>query len=166
MKTVLFVPGFKENLTSRDYSSVIKAIKGSGYNITFVPIQWNRTKIDDWLAELELEYAKYNPKETILAGFSFGAMTTFVAATRQNPCELWLFSLSPYFREDIHSKNMRKSWLNRIGHRRVSAFDKLTFQDLSKSIRCRTLVFVGEIEMPSVRQRALNANTLISHSKL
>ncbi len=169
MKTVLLVPGFKENLKSRDYKSILNTIKKSGYKVKLVPIQWNRTTIDDWLAELELEYSKYDPKETILAGFSFGAMTAFTAAARKNSCELWLFSLSPYFSEDIHSKNMRKSWLNHIGHRRVSAFDRLNFQNLAKRIKCKTLIFAGSEELnkwSGMRYRAFNAKRLIENSAL
>lgn len=169
MKTVLFVPGFKEDLKSRNYKSTIKAIKESGYNVKFVSIQWDRTTIDDWLVELESEYSKYNPKETILAGFSFGAMTAFTSATKQNPSELWLFSLSPYFNEDIHSVNMKKSWLNHIGHRRVSAFDKLNFQDLARRIKCKTLIFARKTEIdkwPDMRDRTFNAEKLINNSEL
>ena len=169
MKTVLFIPGFKEDIKSRDYKSTIKAIESSGYKVRFVPIHWDRTTIDDWLNELEAEYAKHDPKETILAGFSFGAMTAFVAAAKQNPAELWLFSLSPYFNEDIHSKNMKKSWLNHIGHRRTTAFDKLDFENLAKTIQCKTLVFAGQAELdkwPDMRYRTLIAEKLIHGSKL
>lgn len=169
MKTVLFVPGFKEDVKSRDYKSTIEAIEGSGYKVRFVPIQWDRTTIEDWLNELEAEYSKHDPKETILAGFSFGAMTAFVATARKNPAELWLFSLSPYFHEDIHSKNMKKSWLNHIGHRRVTAFDKLHFQELAKTIHCKTLIFAGQAELdkwPDMKYRTVSAKKLIRGSKL
>ena len=169
MKTVLFIPGFKEDMKSRDYESTIKAIESSGYKVHFVPIEWSRTTVDNWLNELEAEYSKHDPKEIILAGFSFGAVTAFVAAAKQNPSELWLFSLSPYFHEDIHSSHMRKSWLKHIGHRRVSAFDKLRFQDLAKTILCKTLVFAGKAELdkwPDMKNRALSAERLIDRSVL
>lgn len=169
MKTVLLVPGFKENLESRNYRSTMNAIEKAGYRVKFTPIQWDRTTIEDWLAELEFEYSKYDPKEIILAGFSFGAMTALTTASKQNPYELWLFSLSPYFNEDIHSKNMKKSWLNHIGHRRVSAFDKINFQYLAKKIKCATLIFVGNEELdkwPGMKHRALDAEELIKNSSL
>lgn len=169
MKTVLFIPGFKEDLKFRDYQSAIKAIEGAHYKVLFVPIRWDRTTIDDWVRELELEYVKHNPKETILAGFSFGAMTAFMAATKQNPSELWLFSLSPYFNEDIHSKNMKKSWLHHIGHRRVAAFDNLRFTDLAKAIHCKTLIFAGKSEIdkwPDMKSRILTAEKVINNSTL
>ena len=149
VKTVLFVPGFQESLTNwRDYPATIKAIEAKGYTVIFVAINWSRTTITNWVEELEKEYAKYDPATTILAGFSFGAMTAFMAAAKRNPSELWLFSLSPYFHEEIHLPSMKKSWLTQIGHRRVSAFDEMVFADLLKKINAKILFFYGDQELP------------------
>lgn len=147
MKTVLVVPGYQEDFTFRDYKSVLTAIESKGYKAKFVPITWKRKTIADWVTELEKEYAKYEPKDVVLAGFSYGAMTAFVAAAKQNPAELWLFSLSPYFTEDLESKNMKQTWLNGIGHRRVSAFAALNFKELAKQVQCKALLFIGQLEM-------------------
>lgn len=169
MKTVLFVPGFKEHITSRDYTSTIDAIKKSGYIVEFVDINWDKTTIDNWLATLEERYLQYNPSDVILAGFSFGAMTAYVAAARRVPSELWLCSLSPYFHEDIQSEHMKKSWLSYIGHRRVAAFDKLIFRSLAAKIRCKTLIFAGAIEMnkwPDMKKRTLEAEELLANITL
>jgi pimeloyl-ACP methyl ester carboxylesterase len=169
MKTVLFVPGYKEDLTSRDYKSTLAMIEKSGYKVKFVPIHWDRTTINDWVAELEEEYSKHNPKETILAGFSFGAMTAFVTATKQNPAELWLFSLSGYFDKDIKSKQMKKSWLNNLGHRRVAAFSKLDYEALASRITCRALLFAGQIEMdmwPTMKYRTNESPKYLTNAKL
>ena len=56
MKTVLFVPGFRENLKTRDYKSTIKAIEEKGYGVKFVPINWQKTVISDWV---KVEAKKY-----------------------------------------------------------------------------------------------------------
>ena len=101
MKTVLFVPGFQEDLTTRDYASVLTAITERGYDVKFVPIKWARTTITEWVEELDIEYAKYDPVNTVLAGFSYGSMTAFMSAVKRNPAELWLFSFSPYFSDDM-----------------------------------------------------------------
>lgn len=167
MKTVLFVPGFQEDLKSRDYASTINAIKSKGYSVKFVQIKWSRTTIDDWEKELNLVYSKCDPKNTILAGFSFGAMTCFVSATKRNPFELWLFSLSPYFAEDLRSKNMKQTWLKNIGHRRVEAFSKLHFSDLSDRINCRTLIFSGRLEMDKwqvLKQRLFSSHAILKNN--
>jgi predicted alpha/beta hydrolase family esterase len=143
MKTVLFVPGYQEDLTTRDYGSVVKAIEGRGYAVKFVPIQWKRTTIVDWEAELNEAYGRYDPKDTILAGFSFGSMTALVAASHRNPAELWLSSLSPYFSDNLESKNMKQVWLNEFGKHRVTAFAELDFAKLSSEIHCPIKLFGG-----------------------
>lgn len=149
MKTVLFVPGYGEDMTSRDYAGTIKAIKDKGYDVVLVPINWVRTTIYDWTAELDAIYESYDAKETILAGFSFGAVTAFLSAIRRNPAELWLFSLSPYFYEDIHSPTMKQIWLKEIGHRRVTAFETLYFERLLPSIHSKVIFFYGDLELPT-----------------
>lgn len=142
-----FVPGYQEDIESRDYASTIKAIRANGYKVKFISINWTRTTIENWVVELEAEYAKHDPEETILAGFSFGAMTAFVAASNQNPSELWLFSLSDYFEEDITGKDMEKGWLSNLGHRRVSAFSNLNYTHHASKITCKVLLFAGQVEM-------------------
>jgi pimeloyl-ACP methyl ester carboxylesterase len=169
MKTVLFVPGYQEAIRSRDYPSVIEAIEKQGYKVKFIAIKWSRTTIDDWTKELDAIYDEYNPQQTILAGFSYGAMISFVSALKRNPSELWLFSLSPYFAEDLKSKNMKPSWLKNIGHRRVTAFNNLNFQNLSKEIKCKTLLFVGRLEIDGwlvIDERSTAAHKYLKRSEL
>jgi pimeloyl-ACP methyl ester carboxylesterase len=167
MKTVLFVPGFREDINSRDYKSALSAIKSKGYKVKFVPINWSKTTIDDWTKELNKVYSKYNSAETILAGFSFGSMTAFMASVSKNPSELWLFSFSPYFSDDM--PDMKKSWLSYIGHRRTDSFRRLDFNTLAKSIKCKTLILVGEVEArkyPLLDKRSKLAHQKITNSRL
>ncbi len=169
MKTVLFVPGFQENLQTRDYSKTINAIEARGYKVKFISINWRGTTIINWVKDLNLVYAKFDPKETVLAGFSYGAMTTFVTATKRNPSELWLFSLSPYFSEDVKSLHTKLAWIRDIGIRRVLAFEKLNFRELSKAIDCKVLLFAGGLELekfPNLDRRIKSAHSLISNSEL
>lgn len=165
MKKVLFVPGFKEGLTDRDYESVINTIQNQGYDVEFVAIDWNRTIIDDWVSQLEAAYNQYDSKNVILAGFSYGAYITFVAASHRSPSALWLFSLSPYFAEDI--PKLKKSWLKAIGHRRADSFQKISFDQLAKKINCETLIVSGDKEnkkYPVLYERLKAANAAIRNS--
>jgi predicted alpha/beta hydrolase family esterase len=89
MKTVLLIPGNKHKLNSPlPYPSLIKAIEKAGYEVKFIPIQWKHTTINDWLLQLEKEYLKLNPANTILAGFSFGSMIAFAEAAHRPPAKL------------------------------------------------------------------------------
>jgi hypothetical protein len=165
MKTVLLIPGFQEDLDTRDYASLIMAIESEGFTVVFVPINWVRTTITDWVKQAGAEYAKYDPQQTILAGFSYGSMTAFVLATQRNPSALWLFSLSPYFSDDI--PKLKQSWKNGIGKRRVAAFSTLDFKTLVTLIDCQTLIIAGEVEnqkYPLLKKRSEVAHTLIKNS--
>ena len=167
MITVLFVPGFKEDIHSRNYTNLVKAIEEKGYKVRFVSIKWTGTSIDDWVAELDDVYLKYDPKKVILAGFSYGSMTAFISATQHNPLELWLFSFSPYFSENMSM--IKKVWLAYAGFKRVKLFKGMTFPALAKLISCKTLVFYGELEArkyPVIRNRSYITHGYISKSKL
>lgn len=168
MTKVLFAPGFKDHFKSLDYESLFQALKSKGYKPEFIKINWNRTTIDDWANQLNQEYLKHNPKEAILAGFSFGAMTALAVAAQINPKQLWLFSPSPYFSEDLKSTFMHQSWLKEIGKHRVEAFQKLNFANLAKQINCPTLIFYGEKELtnwPIIQNRANVAKKLIKNNQ-
>ncbi len=156
-----------EDLRSRDYAAVLKAMQKKGYRTVFVPIKWKYTTPENWVSELEKVYKRYGADETILAGFSFGAVTAFLVAAKRNPSELWLFSLSSYFAEDTPS--MKKSWFRAIGKRRAEYFRKLSFNDKVAAINCKTLIFIGENEIskyPSMGKRASIANDKITNSRL
>ncbi len=167
MKTVLFVPGFRQSLHTHDYKSLLTSVESKGYKTVFVPIIWDRTTVVDWVAQLEHEYEKHDPKNIILAGFSYGSYTAFVAAAKLNPSELWLFSLSPYFAEDI--PHLKKSWKKNIGMRRVEQFKLVNFNLLTKRINCPTKIFIGEIELEKyemLKTRCQEATKKIKQSEL
>ncbi len=167
MKTVLFVPGFQESFTSRNYRSTVDAIKAKGYEVVFVDINWKRTILSDWVEQLDEVYSEHNPAETILAGFSYGSMTAFVSASKRNPSELWLFSLSPYFSDDI--PEVKQAWLNYIGKRRTEYFRQLDFNELASKILCKTLIVYGALEArryPLIGRRSRIAHNNISGSSL
>lgn len=162
MKTVLFIPGFRQDMKTHDYSRTISAIESKGYHVVFVPINWRYTVITDWVRQVNLVYAKYDAAQTIVAGFSYGAVTALVVAAQRNPSELWLFSLSPYFAEDM--PNMKEVWLRRIGKRRVEAFKQLSFAKLAKLVTCKTIMVVGDHEAnPFMYNRVKTAQRVMPH---
>lgn len=147
VKTVLFIPGFQEDIKSRDYTKTIKVIEKAGYKVKFVDINWKRTTIVHWVDEFNNTYENYDPKTTILAGFSYGAMTAFMASVARSPAELWLFSLSPYFAEDIANPTFKQTWLKYIGHRREDSFKSMSYKKLIKQIDSKIKFFYGEVEL-------------------
>lgn len=155
MKTVIFVPGFRENLLSRNYAGAIATIEFGGYKVVFVQINWHKTTLTDWVKQIGEVYNNFEPAQTILAGFSFGALTSLVVAANRVPCELWLFSLSPYFADDL--LGFKKSWLKDIGHRREAVFKTMNFGAITRKISCKTILLYGSIEAkkyPLIARRA------------
>jgi len=53
-------------------------------------------------------YQNFDNKNSLIIGFSFGAMVAFIASQKIRPKKLILCSLSPYFNEDL--KKLRKGW--------------------------------------------------------
>lgn len=171
MKTVLFAPGFREDIKSRNYRTVLKKIEEKGYRTKFIKIDWHSTKtVADWVAQLEKEYSKHDSNEVVLAGFSFGAVTAFIAAAHRNPSALWLFSLSGAFSEDWPAvRRTEKSDIKVVGKKRIEGFSAYRFSDLVKNISCQTLLFAGDKEMrlyPALAHRVNESHRQIESSRL
>lgn len=143
-KTVLLIPGYTETRHNRNYAKVMRALRAKGYRVRFVPIEWAWTTLHDWMDQLNAVYKKYDPRTTILAGFSFGAMTALMVAAQRPPARLWLFSLSPYFTEFI---GVLPQWVLRfMGKKRVAAFRQSSLRKNAQLISAPTLLFYGSKE--------------------
>jgi predicted alpha/beta hydrolase family esterase len=164
MKAYL-IPGWGEDLKDRDYMSVLKLYKEAGYEPKLVTIDWNYKNIDDWVEEVKAKISRTELQNSLLSGFSFGAMISFiVAAEYANPKQLLLFSLSPYFAEDI--PKLKKSWLGGIGKRKVERFKNLSMAQYAPNVECQTAIFVGVKEGEESVHRARDANQQIKNSQL
>lgn len=91
------------------------------------------------------ECKRHDAEKTILAGFSFGALTAFIVASCRLLSELWLFSLSPFFSEDLPRV---KQWeLAQLGKRRVNVARNISFLNMAKTVTCPVMLFVGSEEL-------------------
>ena len=162
MKTILFIPGFGEGVDDRDYPALLRLYEEAGYASHFVRLKWSRTTLHHWVREFNQIYAHYEPSEAVLAGFSFGAVTAFMAASERVPNELWLYSMSPYF----HGDKPKKAWTDHIGIRRTQAFREIDFDNLAKKIHCKAKVFYGELEGREVEGRAKTAARKLPNAQL
>lgn len=140
-KTILFVPGFEEGRSDRDYDALIERLEKLGYAVEFVSINWQKTTQKDWLATLMDCYKKYDPAQTILAGFSFGAVTALLAAAERAPSELWLFSLSPLFAE------WADEWTDDKYQHLLAECRQTSLSDVVTNVQCPIKLFAGELEL-------------------
>ncbi len=167
MKAFL-IPGAFEDLKSRDYKAVLDIYKKAGYQPEFVAIDWKYKTINDWVAQVETKISKDNLRNSLLSGFSWGSMIALaIAANYTNPQKLFLFSLSPYFAEDL--PHVKKPWLKWSGKRRVTSFKQLYMNELATKIQCPTTIFIGDKEVSKysdMKRRTREAHKRIAGSKL
>jgi len=166
MKTILYCPGFQGREDDVYHKEFFELARQKGYNIKYVSINWKRTTINNWVDQLEQEILKYNLQDLILAGLSFGAMTSFLAATKNNVSELWLLSLSPFFSDSKFVTHPSKIDLRQVGRKRLNAFKSLNFVNLAQQIKPPTKVFCGSNELPETITQARLVNKFIRNSEL
>lgn len=164
MKAYL-IPGWGEDLKDRDYQAVLDVYKNAGYKAELISVDWNYKTIDDYVDEVRKKISKKDLRDSLLSGFSWGAMIALVlAAEYQSPKKLLLFSLSPYFAEDL--PRLKKSWIDGVGKARLKAFKNLPMEPLAKKVNCPTLIFAGTQEGAELEHRVKEAHRLVTGSKL
>ena len=155
-------------MKSRDYQAVLDMYKQLGYEPHFVSIDWKYKTIDDWTEEVRSKLSKKDIENSILSGFSWGSMIALTVATEyENPKKLLLFSLSPYFAEDL--PYVKEAWLKWAGKRRVAAFKRLSMNKLAAELKCPTTIFIGSKEVSKysdVRRRTREAHKRIKGSRV
>ncbi|HYG84105.1 MAG TPA: hypothetical protein VD907_04450 [Verrucomicrobiae bacterium] len=166
---VFFAPGFQRGFEKGGYNRVRKAIKRKGYEFVEVPIEW-RTYPEDWKRQfLEAYRARVKSgQKVIFAGFSLGAVTAFLAAADQQPDELWLFSFSARFAEDIpHVPAEQLEYLETKTPGLVAKLRELVFAQLAPRIQCYTLLMMGAVEIkgsPLLHERMLAAQRSLANT--
>lgn len=153
-------------MKSRDYQTALNLYKQLGYEPHFVPIDWKYKTIDDWVEQVRRQIPASNIKNSLLSGFSFGSMIALAIAAETNPKKLLLFSLSPYFKEDMPLPPSYERW---AGKRRVENFKHFSFNKLASEIKCPTILFVGSKEISKyedTNHRGSEAEKRIKDSKL
>ncbi len=165
MKAYL-IPGSGENLVSRDYQAILNIYKRLGYSPRFVPVDWKYKTIDYWVEQVRQQIPANDIKKSLLSGFSFGSMIALAIAAQVNPRRLLLFSLSPYFKEDMPLPPRYEKW---AGKHRVENFRHFSFNKLAAQINCPTLIFIGSKEISKYEDtdhRSSEAKKRIKNSKL
>lgn len=149
------------NSSPSPFTPVLSLMEQMGYRPTFIPTQWENTTIIDWRQQAERVYDRCQPDQTILAGFSFGAMTALAVAAKRNPAKLWLFSPSPYFAEDIPT--LPANFIEFAGQYppRLDAFRQIYFEELALRIACPTLLVQGGNEGEQIAHRIDETGRLI-----
>ncbi len=163
MRYAYIVPGGHERTTQNIYRKIGSMFRKKGFTVKYVQINWWYRTPRDWVAQLQRAYKP--SKRDVFFGFSFGAWTSFVAATEVHVDRLILCSLSPYFKEDL--PGLRKYWwYRRVGKRKLKDFENYEFRELYKKIKCKTILICGSKEAECLKSRVEGAHRKIKGSRL
>lgn len=85
-KKIYIIPGWQETCRRKQYQKLKQALKQKGYNVILKNIDWNQ-KLSKQIFEIE--------KESILFGFSMGAILAYLIAQKYKCKLVILASMTP-----------------------------------------------------------------------
>lgn len=144
-KIVFIVPGFWGLPHEKVYEDIAALYKSKGLEPVILNIPWKRQVMSDYVNYFINVYDKHKDEEIHLFGWSFGAMISFIAASKIKTNTIFLCSISPYLKEDM--KLILKSWKRSVGKKRMADFAGLSRIKINKTIRTkRVIMLVGTKE--------------------
>ena len=108
--------------------------------ITPVNLTWKHNRVEDWCRK-----AVFTGRDVVI-GHSIGAAVALIAAEKNPPKELHLYSPSPIFTETVELPGKR--FLSFIGKKRRSETKPIP------KVACPVTVYVGELEIPAMKKAA------------
>lgn len=167
MKKFFIIPGFKQKATDKQFVWLKKFLTRKCFDVSMVPITWNRRTMTDYAAEFENFYEDNKSGNDYFLGFSYGAVIAFITANKLKPKKIYLCSLSPDFKEDIINA---KQWiLDYIGKNRVADSLTRSGKKIAKELIIPAVVFYGEKEaeqFPQLKIRCEETVKLARRAKL
>lgn len=173
MTTVFIIAGFDiHNTAASDRYSVLEnALRNKGYKIAASNISWKRKMPSQYAKEFINFYAKHKTEKNIIIGNSFGAVVAFISASATKPDELYLCSLSPFFKVD-RGKRPDSYGIKIFGKQRMKDLWSISAKSIANKIsdeNIRTFITCGENEhqtSPTLVARCKETSTHIKHSRL
>lgn len=128
---IYIIPGLGEGLKDKPYFELITYFKSKGLDTIFYGPKWSRNTIERWLSDFEEILKNDSLDNSIVLGFSLGALIAVLSTKRHKFSKLILCSLSPYFSDDI--KHIPKLAEKYLGKRRMEAFKRQSFPKDTKN---------------------------------
>jgi dienelactone hydrolase len=164
-KVAYIIPGYGESHTrQKGYGAVAEMFRARGITPLQVEIDWSKKPgvFGDYVKQFLKQYKKPKGTRTYVLGFSFGATTALLSASKAKPDILMLCSLSPYFDEDL--KALRPAWVR--WWKKNIMDSNYSFAKLAATVAQETYVIVGREEDISCIRRAKDAKRKIRNSSL
>lgn len=165
-KIAFIIPGFGCPTKNKEYQEIAKYFKKKQYKPVLIEIDWKRNTHTRYVEQFNEQYYQHVKKndEVCILGFSFGAMTSFIASAELNPTLQILCSISPYFKEDM--PHIRNWWKTFFGKKRCEVFENLSFDQVAKRTKCKTILIAGDSEGIELARRVKDAKKKIKNSEL
>lgn len=173
MRTIFIISGFDihKDATDIEHKSLRDGLSKSGYRVVPVAISWKQKTPSQYVEEFVKFYNKNRSDNNIVLGNSFGAVVTLLSAVKVKPNEIYLCSLSPFFKEDKHTKP-ESYWIKYFGKKRLDDLRSTSFNIIAKKISdegIKTIVIHGDKEYhtsPPLVKRCEDAAQQITGAKL
>jgi len=173
MKTIFIIAGFDlhSDASSPKFKTLRNKLSAKGCRVVPVPISWFRTRPRQYSAKF-IDFYKANKGDyNVVIGNSFGAVVALFSAVELQPNELYLCSISPFFKGDVHDKP--DTYFEKIfGKNRMAELRSTNFDILANEINqlnIKTTVTYGQKEhltSPPLVRRCKEAAKKISNSRL
>lgn len=165
-KIAFIIPGLGCPIKNKEYQEIAKYFKQKNFKPVIVEINWKRNTHTQYVEQFKKQYTEHVGKDdkVYILGFSFGAMISCISVPELKPDGQILCSPSPFFQEDM--PKIKKWWKDYHGKRRCEVFNKLSFANIAKQIKCKTYIIAGNKEGIEVGHRAKDAKKKIKNSEL
>lgn len=167
MKHILYlIPGWSEHTSQREYQKIKFHFESNGFEVVEISITWKRRVMSQYVDEFLSQCIHTKNDKVSVLGYSFGAMIAFISSKYIFYTNIYLCSLSPFFKEDMNL--IPKSWKKELGLRRVEDFSSISFNEIIENWNLSTNVylFFGEEEYHLLIRRVKDAHTNIKNSQL
>jgi len=122
MTTVFIIAGFilgESAATFEEFDDFEQLLQAKGYAVVRVDILYNEHTHSTYTAEFTARYKNLKTEKNIVIGNSFGAVVALLSASVFEPDELYLCSMSPFFKETLQDKEFYKYAVTNFGKNRT-----------------------------------------------
>ncbi|PJE74314.1 MAG: hypothetical protein COV01_02345 [Candidatus Taylorbacteria bacterium CG10_big_fil_rev_8_21_14_0_10_41_48] len=124
-KRIYIIPGYGETTRRKPYMKLAQIASDLGYEVTKINPDWAGGLMTDWVKSFVEKTHGSKYENSLVIGFSFGAVIAILGAQQTRFRKIILCSLSPYFSEDI--KDLPPEVWDTFGNKHKVDFKKHPF---------------------------------------
>jgi pimeloyl-ACP methyl ester carboxylesterase len=137
MTTVFIIAGYilgQSAATIKEFDEFEQLLQAKGYVVVRVDILYNEHIHSTYIAEFISRYKALKTKKNIVIGNSFGAVVALFSAAQFQPDELYLCSMSPFFKETLQNKQFYDYAVREFGSSRTEDLATYSMYDQASVI--------------------------------